>query len=281
MGQWTLSFTLLVRLGIARGKVAMRRFSAKPLLILAGLAASVLPSCATNDSMMFIIGVYARKQGSCSPKPEAGAPIWANGTLDRLFASDYNAALLIGNQITERGSREQLRTETSRVSLKGAEVQLESVKGEELAPAFSSTATGFVDAASGTDPSIAVMYATLIPASVAGGLPLGTVVAKVRVFGDTLGGEDVESSELSFPIEVCEGCLIAYTAASRDLAAGGTEYQCLVATDPSGTSASVDLPCQLGVDLPAPCTVCSGVYEVCLRPACNPAVTSPVATDCQ
>ncbi|HEY6080691.1 MAG TPA: hypothetical protein VIW29_17875 [Polyangiaceae bacterium] len=270
---------LLVRLGIARGKVAMRRFSAKPLLILAGLAASVLPSCATNDSMMFIIGVYARKQGTCSPTPEADAPIWANGTLDRLFASDYTAALLIGNQITERGSREQVRTETSRVSLKGAEVQLVSVKGEELAPAFSSTATGFVDAASGTDPSLTVMYATLIPGSVAADLPLGTVVAKVRVFGDTLGGEDVESSELSFPIEVCEGCLVAYTASSRDLAAGGTEYQCLVATDAADTP-TIDLPCELGVDLPAPCTVCSGVYEVCLRPACNPSITSPVASDC-
>jgi hypothetical protein len=262
----------------------MPRFSAKTLLALgfAGLAASALPSCATNDSMMFIIGVYARKQGTCSPKADADAPIWASGTLDRLFASDYTAALLIGNQITERGSREQLRTETSRVSLKGAEVTLESLKGEALAAAFSSTATGFVDAASGTDPSISVMYATLIPASVAPDLPLGTVVAKVRVFGDTLGGEDVESSELSFPIEVCEGCLVAYTAASRDPAAGGTEYQCKVASDTTAmaVTSEVELPCELGVDLPAPCTACSGFDEICLRPACNPAVTDPVATDC-
>jgi hypothetical protein len=50
----------------------MRRFSPKPLLALAiaGLGASLLPSCAENDSMMFIIGVYARKQGACTPVAE-------------------------------------------------------------------------------------------------------------------------------------------------------------------------------------------------------------------
>jgi hypothetical protein len=261
----------------------MRRFFAKPLLALgiAGLAAAALPSCATNDSMMFIMGVYARKQGTCTPKAEEGAPIWANGRFDRMFASDYTAALLVGNQIVERGSKEQLRTETSRVSLKGAEVTLENLKGAQLAAPFSSTATGFVDAADGTDPSITVMYATLIPASLAQDLPPGTLVAKVRVFGDTLGGEDVESGELSFPIEICDGCLVAYTAATRDLTAGGTEYTCKVATDATGAvTTDVDLPCELGVDLPVPCTVCSGTYEVCLRPACNPAVSDPLAADC-
>lgn len=251
----------------------MRRLSIKSLLAvgLSGLGAVALPSCATNDSMMFVIGVYARKQGSCSPVAEADAPILAKGTLDRLFASEYRAALLIGNQITERGSREQVRTETSRVSLKGAEVQLESLQGDALADAFSSTATGFVDAASGTSPSLAVMYASLIPGSIAPTLPAGTIVAKVRVFGDTLGGEDVESSELAFPIEICDGCLISYPASARDLTADGTEYVCKVAADTTMTAAGseTELPCNLGVDIPAPCTVCSGVYEVCQSPNNN------------
>jgi hypothetical protein len=30
------------------------------------------------------------------------------------------------------------------------------------------------------------------------------------------------------------------------------------------------LPCELGIDVPVPCTVCSGVYAECLRPADNP-----------
>ena len=32
-------------------------------------------------------------------------------------------ALIVGNQLTQRGSRERLRTETSKVALKGAEVR--------------------------------------------------------------------------------------------------------------------------------------------------------------
>jgi hypothetical protein len=253
----------------------MRRFSLKSVLALgtALLGGAALPSCATNDSMMFIIGVYARKQGACTPKPESESPIWAKGVLDRLFSSEYRAALLIGNQITQRGSREQLRTETSRISLKGAEVQLETLEGDSLADAFSSTATGFVDASSGTDPALAIMYASLIPASVAINLPRGTLVAKVRVFGDTLGGEEVESSELAFPIEVCDGCLIAYPAEARDLTADGSDYQCKVADDGTDTASSgtnVDLPCELGIDLPVPCTTCSSLYNACLRPADNP-----------
>jgi hypothetical protein len=253
----------------------MRRFSLKSWLALgiAGLGATSLPGCAENDSMMFIIGVYARKEGSCTPKADAGAPIWDGGVMDRLFASDYTAALLIGNQITERGSREQLRTETSRVALKGAEVKLESLNGASLVDPFSSTATGFVDAAAGTDPALSVMYASLIPPSVAPDLPQGTIVAKVRVFGTTLGGQDVESSELSFPIQICDGCLVSFPAEARDLTADGTAYVCKVAGDDVGTGSSnrnVDLPCTLGIDLPAPCTVCSSTYAECQSPDNNP-----------
>jgi hypothetical protein len=258
----------------------MLRLSFKSVfaVAVAGLGVAALPSCATNDSMMFVIGVYARKQGQCAPKPEAEAPILAKGTLDRTFASEYRAALLIGNQITERGSREQVRTETSRVVLKGAEVSLEDLQGNSLHDAFSSTATGFVDAAAGTDPSLAIMYATLIPGSVAGTLPVGTVLAKVRVFGDTLGGEEVESSELGFPIEICDGCLITYPAEARDLTADGTEWVCKMGTDmASDTSSDVELPCTVGVDIPSPCTACSGFYEVCQKPTNNCAY-NPEAT---
>jgi hypothetical protein len=253
----------------------MRRFSLKSWLALGftGLGALSLPGCAENDSMMYIIGVAERKAGSCTVKADASSVIVANGVMDRLFASDYTAALLIGNQITERGSREQLRTETSRVSLKGAEVKLESLNGDALVDPFSSIGTGFVDAAAGTDPALTVMFASLIPPAILAQLPEEvSLVAKVRVFGTTLGGQDVESSELSFPIEICNGCLVEYDAADRDPAADGTEYQCKVVADAGAGSANQDqdLPCSLGIDLPAPCTVCSGIYAECQSPANNP-----------
>ncbi len=257
----------------------MRRLSFKSLFTLgvACLGATTLPSCATNDSMLFITGVYARRQGACTPVAEADAPILAKGTLDRLFAREYRAALVVGNQITERGSREQLRTETSRVSLKGAEVRLESLRGELLYEPFSSTATGFVDAATGTSPSLTVMYASLIPASVEPSLPDGTLVAKVRVYGDTLGGEEVESSELAFPIELCTGCLISYPASAR-LTEGTDEdgYICKKTGESSSSAAGgeAEMPCVLGIDIPAPCTVCSSLYDICTSPDKNCAFNS-------
>lgn len=226
----------------------MRRPPLKSLFALAagGLTAGALPSCATNDSMMFIVGVATRQAGSCDVTPDLDAPTLSKGTLDRLLASDYTAALLVGNQLTQRGSRERLRSETSKVALKGAEVRLENTQGRELVPAFSAIGTGFVDAAQGQEASPAVMYATLIPASIAGSLPAGTVVSKVRVFGTTLGGEDVESAELLFPITVCDGCLVSFPAYTRD-PTSTESYQCLLATDETaGGSGDEPAPCEIG-----------------------------------
>ncbi len=248
----------------------MRRSPFKTVLALgiACLSSGVLPSCATNDSMMFIMGVYARKAGACDPKPENDSPVWDRGVMDRAFAREYRASLLIGNQLTQRGSRDRLRTETSRISLKGAEVTLESVDGRALLDPFSAIATGFVDASSGTDAALAIMSATLIPSKAADALPDGVVVAKVRVFGTSLGGEEIESNELAFPIELCTGCLVSYPASARDLTADGDDYTCKLAEDDTATT-DTDLPCTVGLDLPVPCTACSGVSDVCLKPANN------------
>lgn len=251
----------------------MRRPAHKSLFAIAAACsvAGTLPSCATNDSMMYIVGVAVRQQGECAVKADLETTLLAKGTMDRLLASDYTAALIVGNQLTQRGSRELLRTETSKVALKGAEVRLESAQGAELVPAFSAIGTGFVDASDNVDAAPAVMFATLIPASIAGSLPRGTLVSKVRVFGTTLGGEDVESAELLFPIEICDGCLVSFPASARDLTASGSDYQCLLASDDSSSSASTQdaLPCELGIDLPVPCTACSGLYDFCLKPKNN------------
>jgi hypothetical protein len=269
---------MLVRKPACR-EVAMRRVPLKSLLAFgaATLPAMVLPSCATNDSMIYIIGVAVRQQGACAVKADLAATILAKGTMDRLFASEYVAALIVGNQLMQRGSRERVRTETSRVALKGAEVKLENTQGAELVPAFSAVGTGFVDASDGTDAAPAVMFASLIPSSVAAALPAGTVVSKVRVFGTTLGGEDVESSELLFPIDVCDGCLVSYPASARDPAADSASYQCkLTSTDTAAApSDTTSLPCELGIDLPVPCTACSGLFPACVSPSNNPYYNPP------
>jgi hypothetical protein len=253
----------------------MPRFSTKYLFgfALTAMVATSLPSCADNNSMMFVAGVLVRKQGACEVKADIAAEFQQNGIFDRQFATDYIAALLVGNQVTQRGSRDRLRTETSNISLEGAEVRLENSKGSQLVAPYSTVGTGFVQASAGTDPGLAVMFANLIPSTVAEKLDRGTVVAKVRVFGTTLGGTEVESSELTYPIEICDGCLVEYAPADRDLTADGDTWQCKMSGSTMMAGADA-LPCVTGIDYQTPCTSCAGTSDICLSPDNNCAYNS-------
>ena len=240
--------------------------AAGPLLLGTLLLA---PSCADNNSSLFIVGVLAISATSCIAKPDPTGPFQSNGVLDTAFAQGYTAFVLVGNQLTQRGSREQLRTETSRISLRGAEVQLSALNGEPITGAekpFSTVGTGFVDAAAGDAPSYAAMAVNLIPPGLTN-LP-AQVLAKVRVFGDTLGNTSVTSSELDFPITVCAGCLIDYDTPDTTQAAGAP-FLC-ASSAATSTQTTVARPCVLGQDQTFSCTLCSGTPGICKDPCQNP-----------
>jgi len=125
----------------------MRRSTTKYLLS-AGLLTFgsfiLTASCAKNDSSMFVVGVIDVSATTCTAKADTTDALLAGGALDTAFTQSYTAFLLVGNQLTQQGSREQLRTETSRVSLRGAEVTLTDVGGVELAGGhYSTVGTGF------------------------------------------------------------------------------------------------------------------------------------------
>jgi hypothetical protein len=191
--------------------------------------------------------------------------------MDVAFTQSYTAFVLVGNQLTERGSREQLRTETSRVALRGAEVTLTTLDGRTLGN-YSTVGTGFVNAASGDVPSYAAMSVNIIPSALgsnANVIAAGAVVAKIRVFGDTLGNTAVTSSELDFPIRICEGCLVTYPSTAADVVAGSDKYLCTKAA--SATQTTTDTPpCIVGQDQSFPCTACSAALDLCRDPAQNP-----------
>ena len=242
--------------------------TAGPLLLGTLLLA---PSCADNNSSLFIVGVLAISATSCIAKPDPTGPFQSNGILDTEFAQGYTAFILVGNQLTQRGSREQLRTETSRISLRGAEVRLSTLDGKALdipgaQGTFSTVGTGFVDAAAGDTPSYAAMAVNLIPPGLTG-LP-AQVLAKVRVFGDTLGNTSVTSSELDFPIAVCAGCLIDYDTPDTTQAAGAPFLCASSAT--TSTQTTVAEPCVRGQDQKFSCTLCSGTPGICKDPCQNP-----------
>jgi hypothetical protein len=226
-------------------------------LLLATSAAGLATGCAENDSSVFIVGVFNLSSSDCLAKPDAEAELMFAGTIDLAFTTTYDAALLVGNQLTQQGNRERLRTETSRMRLQGADVTLFRPDGSEVS--FTTSASGFVHSADGVDPSYAAVSAQLVRD---GDLPPGTdsgiAIARVRVFGESLGGEDVESGDFDFPINVCNGCLVRFPPEA--ILENG---QCVADAEVQ----QEQTVCYFGQDVPFPCTACIG------HPACSGTAT--------
>jgi len=242
-----------------------------PALLLTLGSIPLIPSCADNNSSMFVVGVMKLDDTTCSVKADATAPILAGGVMDVAFTQSYRGFLLVGNQLTQRGSREQIRTETSRVALRGAEVKLTTFDGRLLGN-YSTVGTGFVDASAGDVAAYGAMSVDIIPSALGSNdalLEAGAVVAKIRVFGDTLGNIAITSSELDFPIRVCAGCLVTYpTSAADPSQPAGGGYLCTRAATTDTTTEAV--PCRPGQDQSFACTACSAALDLCRDPTQNP-----------
>jgi len=167
--------------------------------------------CADNNQTIFIRQAQARDPGDgCVAKADPTGLFRNQGLVDTtLSALEYRAPLLVGNQLVPRGNSATLRTETSRVVFFEAEVEMFDFEGNSLG-GFSQPVSGFADPSSGTDPGYGLVSATLADAatmanaSAQGGQ---TIVSRVQIFGETLGGLSVETGLWDYPIFVCAGCL--------------------------------------------------------------------------
>jgi hypothetical protein len=221
-------------------------------------------ACVDNNATMFIVGVLYRVAPGCTVTNDPNNTFLGSGILDVAFTKSYQATLLVGNQYTTRGNKQNLKVETTRVNLKGAEVTLKDSQGNETAK-FSVYGSGFADSSKGEDPGYGIFDADLIPESIGQALAdqLGKnrdartqVVASVRVFGDSLGNQSVTSGELSYPIDICYGCLVTYP-----LTAVNGKNECVAtATEVPVTG------CRLGQDDPIDCRSCKATYSVCTSP---------------
>jgi hypothetical protein len=186
--------------------------------VVAGSACAA--ACADNNASLYIRGNLAVQAPSCTVRADPSAVQVGQPQLDVAFNLQYTAALLVGNQMTPRGQKTRLRAETMRVTLRGAEVTLTNLDGSEIAPPFSVPGSGSVDAISSETPGFGLIFANVLPASIGAKLkdtlyaqgPRSsmTVVADIRVFGDTLGNEEVESALFTMPIKVCYGCSVEF-----------------------------------------------------------------------
>lgn len=230
---------------------------------------TTLYGCADNESSLFIQGVLAIGSSDCVARPDAEAEMLSQGVLDTEFADGYVAVLQVGNQLTQQGNREKLRTETSRLRIEGVSGSIFDTSGAEHE--FEAIATGFVDSASGTDPGLAAVSVNLISTEMMGTLRAtepGIIVARFHVFGTTLGGQEIESADFDYPIYVCGGCLIDYPPEALDTVNRdpGDPYLCGASSD-AGTATKI---CYYGQDQRFSCTACATVDPICRDPLQNP-----------
>jgi hypothetical protein len=220
--------------------------------------------CTDENTGFFILGNEHVESPECVARAEPTETMIITGVLDVAIKPDYEATLLVGSQLAPRGDKASLRTETMITTIAGAEVQLYTDTGA-LDTEFTVPAAGVIRPESGSDPGFGIITATLIPA--ASGVALAdelndpaevrTRVAKVTVFGKTIGGLDVESAPFTFVIRVCEGCLVDFPADAFDPALG--------CTGGGSTDAQVP-PCRPGQDDALDCRICAGQNDFCLFP---------------
>ncbi|MEB2314190.1 MAG: hypothetical protein OZ921_10350 [Sorangiineae bacterium] len=242
----------------------MRRFALKHLCSAALLTFGALAStsgCVDNDTILFIQGAVSSDSAGCTPQADPSNMYLPYGVLDTALTGKYTAFLLVGSQLVTRGSRNEMRTEPNRVTIRDAVVSLSAPGGAGGEFAFTTTATGFIDPSSGEAPGYGLVAVDLIPGASnvqLGGQPLtgnGQVLASVRVTGDTIGGTSITSSEFIFPIQICSGCLVSFPA---DALKDPTVTNRCTGDPPT------DKPCIVGQDVAVDCRLCSG------NPACAP-----------
>ncbi len=169
---------------------------------------------------MFIHGCLVQSLDTCEATADATAAQRSIGLLDTAFAIQYDCPLLIGNQLNPQGNQATLRTETARILIYAADVQLLDAGGNLITRSDGSSASftvptsGEVDPGSSSAPGFGIADVVIVDAATAfdlGSVACGTnvqqdVVANIVVRGRTLGGDDIESGPFNFPVRVCYNC---------------------------------------------------------------------------
>jgi len=254
--------------------------------LLAG-ACAVVAACVHNDSSIFIQDVLAPQEVSnntpCVFSASTTQPVLSSGVLDVDFKYSYEAEYLVGNQLVAVANSDQLRPETSTVTLQGAVVRITDAMGTQL-KTFTRLAAATVYPAVGSVPGYAAIGVTILDSDTVLGNPTiqNLVLSKpalnasvrlvtyVRFFGRTTGGKDIESNEFEFPIDVCKGCLISFSP--QDINACADVPNC-IGQSSGGSMSQQPIPCNPGQDLPIDCVQCQNVPDC--RPNAHTLRTSP------
>lgn len=236
----------------------------KQVLRTAGGRAAVLlgislagSGCTEVETGFFILGNVSTEPPDCVADPESSNVLRGEGVLDVSLRPDYVATLKVGSQLAPRGDKTNLRTETMIATFSGAEVRLTGDNAEPVAFTVPAVGTSIPPDTS-ADPSFGIVSATLIPAAlgieIAAGITsrgeVRTRIAQVRVFGETLGGLEIETGPFDYPIRVCSGCLVDFPADALVEGVDGGPV-CGGSVDDAP-----EAPCRMGQDDVVDCRLC-------------------------
>lgn len=250
--------------------------------LLLGGAAAVSTACVKDNSTVFIFDVLAQQLVSpgsqCLFTTDPTQPYISAGVLDIGFRDTYFAEFLVGNQIVAQGQPTTPQTETSYVQFSGAVVRVTDTEGNQLANYTEMVGAAALAPAQGSTPSFEPIGITIVDEGtiaqisqpvVAGGTR--QLITHTYFFGQTLGGENVQTGEFAFPVTVCYGCLVGYSEGDVDLNA--PLPNCLLAAGSTSTSTALPGPCFEGEDYSIDCAQCLGL------PVCAGAGGTAVSTD--
>jgi hypothetical protein len=255
----------------------MKRVCGHVLAALAVLAggASVTSACVHDDSTIFVFDVLAPQEvsngASCVFTSDTTQPYISSGVIDIDFgANGYFAEYLVGNQMVPQGNPSTPQNETSYVTIRNVVVRItDTAEPPNQLTTFTQAASATIPPLNGTTPSFAPIGVLTIDHNTLHNPNVFNVVAGgggVRLLtyvifkGITTGGDNVESGEFEFPVDVCKGCLISFAA--QDINPDFVTPNCANATGTGGTA--LPAPCILGQDQSVDCSQCLGV------PDCNP-----------
>lgn len=179
---------------------------------------------------LFVGGVLALQHPDCLVFADPSSARLLSGTLDRAIRDRYDAAVLVGSELSGPASR---------VTLESAEVSLGTIDGAKLHE-FTFPASALIGPALPGGP--AAWNVTSVPlvddAAVLGDADM--IVAEMRVSGTTLAGEPAQSQWFPFVIRICTGCLVSYPVEAIDPITGACVHTQGVALP--------DPPCRPGQD---------------------------------
>ena len=186
-------------------------------LILVTCSAPCVTGClADNDSSVFIRQVI-KPNSDCDFVNDPSSGSILSGVLDVSFRGSYTAGLLIGNQLMSRKTINGQTAETSHFRAEGVVSRVEDWDGTALSE-FSTVVVGMATAGTSSEPGWGAVSSVILDETASAVLrkrltdnpSLGVVrtVAMVSVFGETLGGQKLETGVFKFPINVCRGCLL-------------------------------------------------------------------------